>query len=35
MYRAMQMKLDVYKNSGDTLMSAGDVAKLIQAMGGK
>ncbi len=35
MYRAMQMKMDVYKNSGDTLMSAGDVAKLIQAMGGK
>ncbi len=35
MYKAMQMKMDVYKNSGDTLMSAGDVTKLIQAMGGK
>ena len=35
MYRAMQMKMDVYKNSGDTLMSPGDVTALIQAMGGK
>ena len=35
MYKAMQMKMDVYKNSSDTLMSADDVTKLIQAMGGK
>ena len=35
MYKAMQMKMETYKNSTDTLMSPGDVAALIQAMGGK